>query len=98
MGLFDGAAGAPGRTGAGADLAARLGLPVLLVLDVSGQSQSAAAVAQGFARHRSSVRIGGVVLNRVASQRHRDGVASAMADIGTPVLGAFARDPAIAPA
>ena len=53
MGLFDGVAGEPGRSGAAADLAARFGLPVLLVLDVSGQSQSAAAVAGGFARHRS---------------------------------------------
>ena len=95
MGLFDGVAATSGRTGAAADLAARLGLPVLLVLDVSGQSQSAAAVAQGFAHHRPGVRIGGVVLNRVASQRHRDSVARAMAEVGTPVLGAFARDSAI---
>ena len=95
MGLFDGVAATSGRTGAAADLAARLGLPVLLVLDVSGQSQSAAAVAQGFAHHRPGVRIGGVVLNRVASQRHRDSVARAMAEVGTPVLGALARDSAI---
>src|SRR5262245_37216676 len=49
MGLFDGVPGAPGRSGAAADLAARFALPVLLVLDVSGQSQSAAAVVRGFA-------------------------------------------------
>jgi len=49
MGLFDGVAGASGRSGAAADLAARWALPVLLVLDVSGQSQSAAAVLRGFA-------------------------------------------------
>jgi len=47
MGLFDGVPGTPGRSGAAADLAGWLGLPVLLVLDVSGQSQSAAAVAAG---------------------------------------------------
>jgi cobyrinic acid a,c-diamide synthase len=47
MGLFDGV-GAPGRAGRAADLAARWGLPVLLVLDVSGQSQTAAATARGF--------------------------------------------------
>src|SRR5262249_1775921 len=51
MGLFDGVPGARGRTGATADLAARLQLSVLLVLDVAGQSQSAAAVARGFALH-----------------------------------------------
>src|SRR5262245_40042956 len=47
MGLFDGLPGPPGRTGSTADLATRLRLPVLLVLDVSGQSQTAAAVVRG---------------------------------------------------
>ena len=51
MGLFDGVAGSPGRCGTTADLAARFHLPVLLVLDVAGQSQSAAAVLRGFATH-----------------------------------------------
>ena len=60
MGLFDGVAGPEGRTGAGADLAAGLVLPVLLILDVSGHSQSAAAVARGFALHRPGVNIAGV--------------------------------------
>src|SRR5262245_65541842 len=40
MGLFDGVASEAGRSGATADLAARFRLPVLLVLDVAGQSQS----------------------------------------------------------
>ncbi|OYY23267.1 MAG: cobyrinic acid a,c-diamide synthase, partial [Azorhizobium sp. 35-67-15] len=48
MGLFDGVPGTEGRSGAGADVAALLNIPVLLVLDVSGQSQTAAAVARGF--------------------------------------------------
>ena len=47
MGLFDGAAGPSGRTGAAADLAARFALPVVLVLDVQAQAQSAAAVVRG---------------------------------------------------
>src|ERR1700730_3213730 len=38
MGLFDGVAGPPGRAGTTADLARHFGLPVVLVLDVSGQS------------------------------------------------------------
>ena len=95
MGLFDGVAGPEGRTGAGADLAVRLGLPVVLILDVSGHSQSAAAVARGFALHRNGVNIAGIVLNRVASERHREGVASAMAQAGIHVLGAIPRDAAI---
>ena len=48
MGLFDGVRGEAGRSGSAADLARRYGIPILLVLDVSGQSQTAAAVAHGF--------------------------------------------------
>jgi cobyrinic acid a,c-diamide synthase len=92
MGLYDGAPAAPGRTGAAADLAARFGLPVLLVLDVSGQSQTAAALVRGLAAHDPAVRIGGVVLNRVGSERHRTLVAEAIAALGVPVVGALPRD------
>ena len=92
MGLFDGVPGEPGRSGAASDLASRFGLPVLLVIDVSGQSQSAAAVVAGFAAYRPAVRIGGVVLNRLGSDRHRSLIADALAPIGIPVLGAIPRD------
>jgi cobyrinic acid a,c-diamide synthase len=93
MGLFDGTAGAPGRRGSTADLAARFALPVVLVLDVAGQSQSAAAVARGFAAHDPAVRIAGVVLNRVGSERHRVLVTDAIAALNPPmpILGAIPR-------
>src|SRR5262249_41070816 len=80
-----------GRCGATADLAARFRLPVLLVLDVSGQGQSAAAVVRGFAAHDPAVRIAGVLLNRTGSERHRLLVADAVAALGIPVLGARPR-------
>lgn len=92
MGLFDGIPGAPRQTGASADLAARLGLPVLLVIDVSGQSQSAAALARGFASHDPHVLIGGIVLNRVGSERHLRLVTDAIDTLGIPILGAIPRD------
>ena len=92
MGLFDGIAGLPGRCGSTADLAARFALPVLLVIDVSGQSQSAAALVRGFAGHDAGVRIAGVLLNRVASDRHRMLVSEAIAALNIPVLGAMPRD------
>jgi len=92
MGLFDGVDAGPGRHGAGADLAARLDIPVLLTLDVSGQSQTAAAVARGFVGHAPGVEVAGVLLNRVASDRHRTGVAAALSQIGLPILGAVPRD------
>jgi cobyrinic acid a,c-diamide synthase len=95
MGLFDGAeaAAAPrGGRGSTADLAARFDLPVLLVLDVSRQAQSAAALVRGFATHDPAVKVAGVVLNRVASARHRTVAADAVAATGVPVLGALPRD------
>lgn len=92
MGLFDGVAAPEGRSGAGADLAARCGIPVVLVLDVSGQSHSAGAVALGMARFDPRVRIAGVIVNRVASDRHLAQVAEGVARAGLPLLGAIRRD------
>ena len=92
MGLFDGITAAPGQRGSPADLAAMLQLPVVLVLDVSGQSQSAAATARGFATHDPRLRVAGVILNQVASARHRSGIAAAMAEAGIAVLGCVMRD------
>ena len=99
MGLFDGVA-TPGQsgTGASADLAAMMGWPVLLVLDPSGQAQTAAAVAAGLRDFRKGVRVAGVVLNRVASPRHEDLVRRAMEGAGIAVLGALPRHAPIATA
>ena len=96
MGLFDGAPGASGRSGATAELAAHFGLPVVLVLDVSRQAQSAAALVRGFATHDPAVRIAGVILNRVASERHRALVADAIGALGIPIFGAVPREAALA--
>jgi cobyrinic acid a,c-diamide synthase len=96
MGLFDGLPGQDRRRGAAADLAARFGLPVVLVLDATGMTQSAAAVARGFAVHDPAVRVAGVILNRVASERHRAYVADAIIAAGLPVLGSIGRDEAFA--
>ncbi|MBB6013310.1 cobyrinic acid a,c-diamide synthase [Aquamicrobium lusatiense] len=95
MGLFDGIPGTPGRSGAASDLAALYGIPTLLVLDVSGQSTTVAAVAKGFAIYRPEVRIAGVVLNRLGSERHRRLCAEAVEAIGLPVVGAIERDPTL---
>lgn len=96
MGLFDGApASGAGGNGSSADCAALLGWPVILIIDVSGQSQSAAAIARGFGMMRPGVRVAGVILNRVASSRHEAMIRQAMADIGMAVLGAIPRSPAL---
>ncbi len=96
MGLFDGTNGAAGKRGATADLAAHFRLPVVLVLDVSRQAQSAAAVVRGFATHDPAVRIAGVILNRVASERHRALVGEAITALGIPIFGAVPREAALA--
>ena len=96
MGLFDGVA-SPGESGNGssADLAVAMGWPVVLVLDVSGQAQSAAAVALGFASLRPDLRLAGVVLNKVASPRHEALVRDGMERAGLRVFGALPRRAAI---
>jgi cobyrinic acid a,c-diamide synthase len=96
MGLFDGAAASAGRRGATADLAAHFALPVVLVLDVARQAQSAGAVARGFASHDPAVNIAGVILNRTASERHRALVADAIRAVGISMFGALPREAALA--
>ncbi|MEM6849663.1 MAG: cobyrinate a,c-diamide synthase [Pseudomonadota bacterium] len=89
MGLFDGPSSGKGST---ADVAKALDLPVVLVVDASRQSHSVGALIHGFATFDTSVRVAGVLFNRVASARHeamlRDGAARA----GVPVFGAIGRD------
>ena len=86
MGLFDGATATEGST---ADLAQLSGWPVILIIDVSAQAASAAAVLRGFATHRPGVRIAGAVFNRVGGERHaqilRQACAAAVPEV--PVLG-----------
>lgn len=95
MGLFDGIPGEPNRSGAASDLAQLFGLPVLLVLDVSGQSQTAAAIAYGFAHYDPTVKIAGCVLNRAGSERHRKLCGDAIEAAGLPVVGTILRDPTL---
>jgi cobyrinic acid a,c-diamide synthase len=91
MGLFDGVPAAPGRSGSSADVAAATGWPVVLVLDVSGQSQSAAAVVKGCATYDERVHVAGVIVNRSGSARHTRLVSDAIAGLGLPVFGALPR-------
>jgi cobyrinic acid a,c-diamide synthase len=92
MGLFDGVA-QPGASGDGSSsgLAARQNWPVLLVLDVSGQSQSVGAVAKGFASFRPDVRIAGIILNKVASPRHEALARKGVEEAGLPIFGVLPR-------
>ncbi|SDK94026.1 cobyrinate a,c-diamide synthase [Nonomuraea jiangxiensis] len=98
MGLFDGKAETdPGETGfaSTAHVAKLLDAPVVLVVDAARQSASVAAVVHGFATFDPRVRVGGVVLNRVGSDRHEELCRAALAAAGVPVLGAIRRDDAV---
>ncbi len=92
MGLFDGVA-RPGESGIGAsaETARQMGWPVILVLDASGQAQSAAATALGFRSFDPDLPFAGVILNRVASPRHEALLRRGMDAIGMPVLGVLPR-------
>jgi cobyrinic acid a,c-diamide synthase len=92
MGLFDGAGG----RGATSDLAALLGWPVVLVLDVKGQIETAAAVAAGCASYRDDVGVAGVILNRVASARHLAMIRPAFDKVGIRLLGGIGNDARLA--
>lgn len=99
MGLFDGRVDEqlliPAR-GSTAAVAKLLRAPVLLVVDCRGQSQSIAAVLQGFSTLDPEVRVAGVILNRVGSARHEWVLRQACDAVGVPVLGAVPRHEALA--
>jgi cobyrinic acid a,c-diamide synthase len=94
MGLFDGrisdAAVGPAQ-GSTAHVASLLGAPVVLVVDARGQSHSVAALLHGFATFDSSVRLAGVILNRVGSARHEQVLRQACEQAGAVVLGSIPR-------
>jgi len=88
MGLFDGAMDGTGSTG---DLAATLGLPVVMVVDAEKQAQSVAPLVAGFVHWRPDVRVTGIILNRVSTTRHETMLRTALAATDIPVLGAMPR-------
>lgn len=90
MGLFDGAAG-EGELASTAHVAKLLRAPVVLVVDASSQSRSVAALVHGFASWDPEVRVGGVILNKVASDRHEELLREALEQAGVPVLGVLRR-------
>ncbi|MFE7058416.1 cobyrinate a,c-diamide synthase [Streptomyces californicus] len=95
MGLYDGASG-QGELASTAQVAKLLKAPVVLVVDASSQSRSVAALVHGFASWDPQVRIGGVILNKVASDRHEALLRDALEESGLPVLGVIRRAPQVA--
>nr|WP_260464962.1 cobyrinate a,c-diamide synthase [Arachnia propionica] len=94
MGLFDGQLGTFGL-GSTAHVAALTSSPIVLCLDASATSRSIAAVALGLTHYDPSLRFAGVIVNKVATPRHRAEVLSALDGLGLPILGVLPRDAAI---
>ncbi len=103
MGLFDGAPGPDGGgDGSSAQLAALCNLPVVLLINVRGMGQSAAAVAEGFLRfrpplwQRRRLRFAGFLCTHVGSERHTALLRAAFAPLerryGVPLLGCLPRE------
>lgn len=83
----------PAAYGSTAHVARLIGAPVILVVDAAGHSQSVAALLHGFIAYDPSIRIAGVILNRVGSDRHEWVLRQACARVGLPVFGVLQRDP-----
>ncbi|MCZ9352167.1 cobyrinate a,c-diamide synthase [Streptomyces mutabilis] len=94
MGLYDGAAG-EGELASTAQVAKLLRAPVVLVVDASSQSRSVAALVHGFVSWDPEVRVGGVILNKVGSDRHEALLREALDLVGVPVLGVLRRAPQV---
>jgi cobyrinic acid a,c-diamide synthase len=91
MGLYDGALGTEGYSST-AHVAKLLQAPVVLVVDASAAGRSVGAVVTGFVAFDTGVRIVGVILNKVGSDRHEAEVRAGVAPTGVPVLGVLRRD------
>ncbi|MET9272503.1 cobyrinate a,c-diamide synthase [Kribbella sp. NPDC003557] len=91
MGLYDGALGTEGFSST-AHVAKLLKAPVVLVVDASAAGRSVGAVVQGFVAFDTEVRIVGVILNKVGTDRHEAEVRAGVAPTGVPVLGVLRRD------
>ncbi|MBE0517370.1 MAG: cobyrinate a,c-diamide synthase [Methanophagales archaeon] len=92
MGLFDGSSA--GGEGSTAHLAKLLDIPVVLVVDASKLAGSVAALVHGYKTYDSSLKLAGVVLNRVGSERHRALLEDALRGV-TRVFGVIPRDEAV---
>ncbi|MGO4597018.1 cobyrinate a,c-diamide synthase [Terrabacter sp. 2RAF25] len=94
MGLFDGRVGGDGYAST-AHVASLTRTPIVLALDVSHMTRTAAAIVHGLATFEPGIRVAGVVLNKAASGRHMREVWSALDATGVPVLGVLPREAGI---
>ncbi len=88
LGLFDGPIKGVGST---ADVAAKLNLPVILVVDAGAMAQSVAALIYGFKNFRPDVNLTAVIFNNIGSERHKKMLEAAVEPLNIPVIGCLPR-------
>jgi cobyrinic acid a,c-diamide synthase len=89
-GLYDGVDAA--GTHSTAELAKMMGAPVLLVVDVTKMTRTAAALVKGCVELDPALNLAGVVLNQVATERQEGVIREALTAAGLPpVVGAIPR-------
>ena len=88
MGMFDGEPSS-------ADLAARFGIPVVVVMDVKGMAQTSAAIVKGLADYRDDVDVVGMIANKCGTERHRQLIVDALPE-SIPLLASLARSEDVA--
>jgi cobyrinic acid a,c-diamide synthase len=102
MGLFDGIKFESKSQGkeipdfaSTAHIARLLDIPVLLVIDCRSLSGSVAAIAHGYRTLDPRVKIAGVILNKVGSDRHIQLLKDALEPLNLPILGVLRRQDTI---
>ena len=91
MGLFDGRSGRD-EYGSTSHLAKITNSPVILVLDTRSIARSAAAIVYGFMHYDPDLNVKGVILNKVASERHLEILTQAIEPLGIEIVGHVMRD------
>jgi cobyrinic acid a,c-diamide synthase len=92
MGLFDGFSGSSNFAST-AHIAKLLKSPVILVMDVAKAARSVAAVALGFTKFDTGIKIAGLILNNVAGEKHAKYCIDAIKQkVKVPVLGTIRRN------
>ncbi|MFQ5940127.1 MAG: cobyrinate a,c-diamide synthase [Nitrososphaerales archaeon] len=91
MGLFDGLSGSSNFAST-AHIAKLLKTPIVLVIDAAKAARSVAAVALGFMKFDSSIKIAGVILNNVAGDKHAKYCIDAIKQVNIPILGNIKRN------
>ena len=96
LGLFDGAMSKNQQVknrgnGSTADVATRLNLPIILVVDAGAMGQSVAALVHGFVSFRNDVNVAGIIFNNVGTERHKKMLIDAVAGLNIAVIGCLPR-------